>query len=377
MTKLLVIAGEASGDLHGGKVLIELKKLDPEISIIGTGGRFIASTKAKLYYRVEELAVIGFWEVLKQYGYYKNIFNNMVKKLDEERPDAVFLVDYVAFNLKFAEEAKKRGIKVICYVAPQVWAWKKNRIRKIKKFVDHLIVLFPFEVEFFKKEGMKTHCFGHPLLDIAKPDLDKEALFKKWGLDNQKKTISLLPGSRRNEITKHLPLLLEVAQTISSKRNDIQFVFPMAPTVNKEDVFPYLDKIDTKVCLVEDDTYNTVAASDFAVVASGTATLETAILNTPLLIFYKVSAPTYMIGHYLLGIKMVGLPNIVADEMIAPEMIQNSSTAQKMTEKILAYLDDPDGLRQMSERLQIVKRNLGEKGAYEKTGRFLYQLLKK
>ncbi|MBU3913998.1 lipid-A-disaccharide synthase [bacterium] len=374
MSKLLVIAGEASGDLHGGNVILRLKKLRPDLDIVGTGGQLLASAGARLSYRVEDMAVIGFFEVLKLYSYLKGIFNEMVRKLDEERPDAVLLVDYPGFNLKFAAEAKKRGIKVIYYIAPQVWAWKKKRILKIKKYVDELIVLFPFEVEFFRKENMETHCFGHPLLDIVKPDHDREYTIRKWNLKSDRKIISFLAGSRNNEILKHLPLLLETAKILSSQRDDLQFVFPLAPTVDRDVVQQYLDKQEIDIRLVKDDTYNVVAVSDFALVASGTATLETTILRTPLIIFYKSSIITYFIGKYLLRIKAIGLPNIIAGDMLVPED-PHFTSPKKMALEIQHYLDNTDHYSQAKENLIKLREELGNAGAYQKTAEFIDSIL--
>ncbi len=366
----MVIAGEASGDLHGGNVLQRLKALNPDLEIIGTGGDIIAKAGARLFYRVEDLAVIGFSEVLKVYRRIKAIFNDLVAKLDEEKPDVVLLVDYPAFNLKFAAEAKKRGIRVIFYIAPQVWAWKKNRIHKIKAFVDELIVLFPFEVDFFRKEGMETHCFGHPLLDIVKPSLDKEAYARKWGLDPSKRTVSILPGSRSNEIAKHLPLLYETAEHISRKQNDIQFVYPLAPTVNSESLNLVADQYDVDVKVVEEDTYNSVAHSNLALVTSGTATLETAILQTPLIVIYKTTLTTYLIGKYLLRIKAIGLPNIIAGREIVPEDPHFTSPA-KMADRVMYYLENENANGEIQKNLIELREQLGETGAYQKTAELI------
>jgi len=370
----LIIAGEASGDLHGGNVIRELNKINPDLQVIGTGGSVLEAENAELYYRVEDLAVIGFSEVIKIYKRLKNIFDDLVGKLDTERPDAVLLVDYPAFNLKFAKEAKKRGIKVIFYIAPQVWAWKKKRVEVIKKYVDELIVLFPFEVEFFKKEGMETHCFGHPLLDITKPSLNKDEVFSHWSLDPHKKTISILPGSRKNEILKHLPLLFETVDEINRKQQNIQFVFPLASTVKKDVFQPFMNETKADVHLVENDTYNMVAHSDFALVASGTATLETTILNTPLMIFYKSSLLTYIIGKYLLRIQAIGLPNIISGKLVVPED-PHFSSPKKMSKDVLKYLEDPEAYNKIKNNMADVIKNLGNTGAYQKTAEFIHQLI--
>lgn len=376
MSKLMVIAGEASGDLHGGNVILELKKLLPDLELIGTGGQLLEQAGTHLYYRAEDLAVIGITEVLKKYGYYKGIFDRMVQKLDEEKPDAVFLVDYAGFNLRFAAEAKKRGIPVIFYVAPQVWAWKKNRIKKMKKFIDHQLVLFPFEVEYLKNEGMESHCFGHPLLDIAKTSVSREEFCDKWNLPKDRKMVAILPGSRKNEVLKHMPVLVDMAERLKEQRPEIEIIYPLAPTVKVEEIMPYLEGVTATIHLIEADTYNAVGNADFAVVASGTATLETAVLQTPMLIFYKVSPITYFIGRHILKIGAVGLPNIIAGREIVPELLQRESSATEMTDIVLHYLDDPQAYSELKSNLAQLKHDLGETGAYQKTAAYVAELLK-
>ncbi|MDX2469295.1 MAG: lipid-A-disaccharide synthase [SAR324 cluster bacterium] len=371
MPKLMVIAGEASGDLHGGNVITRLKKQMPDLELFGTGGQLLESAGCKIYYRVEDLAVIGIWEVAKRYGYYKGIFNEMVALLDSEKPDAVFLVDYAGFNLKFAKEAKKRGIKVIFYIAPQVWAWKKNRIKKIKAYVDELIVLFPFEVEWFQAEGMVAHCFGHPLLDIAKPSRPRAEVLESIGLSPAHSTLAILPGSRENEIIKHLPMLVPAIDLIHEKAIDIQFVYPVAPTVNIDRVAEFFKNSKAKVVLDQGHTYDIVAACDLAMVASGTATLETAILETPLLIFYKVTKATNWIGRNILKLGAIGLPNIIAKKTIVPELIQHDFSPESLAKKVLSSFDDPHLLSKMKKDLRKLKEELGETGGYDRTADFV------
>ena len=329
----------------------------------------------QLYYHAKELGIIGIWEVLKKYSFFKGVMNEMTAVLDKEKPDALLLVDYVGFNLRFAAIAKKRGYKVLYYVAPQVWSWKKNRIKDIKAYVDELVVLFPFEVEFFKKEGMKTHCFGHPLLDIAKPSLDKNTVWEKYGLDRDKQLVSLLPGSRKNEVLKHLPTLFKMAEFLNQQRQDLQFALPIAPTVSREDIEPYLEETTAKINVIENDTYNIVGHSDVAAVASGTATLETAILQTPLVIFYNTSLLTYIIGKHIVRIDRVGLPNIVADEDIVPEVIQVGFNPENLGREVLRILENPEVAEKMRQDLARLKEKLGHPGAYEKTAEFFSQLI--
>ena len=373
----MVIAGEASGDLHAGNVIRRLKELRPEIELFGTGGELLAQAGTRLLYRVEDLAVIGFWEVLKRYSYYKGIFNKMVNLLDAERPDAVFLVDYAGFNLRFAKEAKKRGIKVIFYVAPQVWAWKKDRVKTMRACIDELIVLFPFEVEFFKQHGITCRCFGHPLLDICKPSRSRAEALTAVGLDPAKMTLALLPGSRYNEIHKHLPLLVPTLERLHQMSPDLQFVYPLAPTIQPGEVESAFAGKNLPLALAQGMTYDLVAAADLALVASGTATLETALLGTPLVIFYKVTKATHWIGRNLLKIGAVGLPNIVAGREIVPELIQHDFNPQTLANLAADLLIDPQKRSLIKSDLAALKLRLGEQGAYQKTADFLAAQLKK
>ena len=375
MNKLMIIAGEASGDLHGGHVIHELNQIRSDFHYFGTGGDRLKKEGVKLHYHAKDLAVIGIWEVVKNWGYYKGIFNEMVSLLDTEKPDAVFLVDYAGFNLRFAEQARKRGIKVILFIAPQVWAWKKNRVFKIKKFIDELIVIFPFEVDFFNGYKIKSSFFGHPLLDIVKTSMDKEAVFKKWDLDMRKKLVCLAPGSRRIEIQRHLPVLLEMASILHHRNPEYQFAFSMAPTIDIKFVAAYLRNSKVPVKIIKNDTYNIVGHGDISAVSAGTATLETAILQTPMVIHYRTSKITYLIGKYLLGIHVIGLPNIVSKALIVPELIQSDFTAKKMANQIEEILNNHTLYNNIKTSLRALKDKLGTSGSYKKTAQFLSETL--
>ena len=285
--KLLTIIGETSGDLHGANVLREIKKINPAMKIIGTGGNLFKTVADQTYHSIEEMEVIGLFEVLKHWKKLKSIFQRMVNLLDRESPDAVFLVDYVGFNLRFAAQAKKRNIPVYFYISPQIWAWKKNRIQKIKDYVDKLIVLFPFEVKYFADRNVQVECFGHPLLDIVKTNTNQKSCFQKWGLSSSKKLVSLLPGSRHQEIKKHLPILLKTIPLISKAYKNTQFVCITPSKKSSTIAQKILSSQKLKIPLICEDAYNLIGNSDLALTASGTVTLETAILKTPMIIFYK------------------------------------------------------------------------------------------
>ena len=348
--KLLTIIGETSGDLHGANVLREIKKINPAMKIIGTGGNLFKTVADQTYHSIEEMEVIGLFEVLKHWKKLKRIFQRMVNLLDSESPDAVFLVDYVGFNLRFAAQAKKRNIPVYFYISPQIWAWKKNRIQKIRDYVDKLIVLFPFEVKYFADRNVQVKCFGHPLLDIVKTNTNQKSCFQKWGLSSSKKLVSLLPGSRHQEIKKHLPILLKTIPLISKAYKNTQFVCITPSKKSSTIAQKILSSQKLKIPLICEDAYNLIGNSDLALTASGTVTLETAILKTPMIIFYKINFLSYLLFRYIFNVQIIGLPNIVMKEKFVPELLSNSLTPEKIAQKSIEILEKKAVFEKMKKK---------------------------
>lgn len=380
MKKILVIIGEVSGDLHGGLVLKKLKRMIPSLKIIGTGGKIFQQVADKMYFSVEDLAVVGFFEVLQKLKRLKKIFATIVEVLDFEKPDAVFLVDYVGFNLKLAEEAKKRNIKVYFYVSPQVWAWRKNRTKKMKEVIDELIVLFPFEVDYLAKRGIQAKCFGHPLLDIVKTTKSKSQIIREYGLKNDK-YICIFPGSREQEIKRHIPILFKSILLLEKKIGLSQFVF-IAPTLEILQMIKTLfQKSDLRSSLKSiiifsiEDRYNLIEHSDLVLAKVGTVTLETTILTTPLIIFYRVSWITYFLAKHIFRVKNLALPNIIAKKIIIPELIQASFNPTNLVKHLLDLLEKGEKYQTMKEELSKIKFQLGNRDAYNKTAIFLAKLL--
>ena len=380
MIKLLTVIGEASGDLHGGNVLIELKKLNPDINIIGTGGKLFNQIATKSYYSIEDLAVVGFIEVIKKLKYLKKILQKIIQLLDKEKPNAVFLVDYVGFNLKIAAEAKKRGIKVFFYISPQIWAWKKNRIKKIKEYIDELIVLFPFEVNYFSERGMKVHCFGHPLLELAQSKLSRLQLLKKWNLPKQQ-LICILPGSRKQELKVHLPILIESIIALDKQIPNSHFVFLLESAKSLTEAKQTIDKsnlsnsLKKKILCTDNNNYSFIGNADLVLAKSGTCTLETAILGVPLIIFYRANWATYFIGRYIYGVKILGLPNIIMNKKVVPELLQADLNADNIVKYSAELLKKGETYKDMQKDFITLKSKLGNLGAYKKTAKFLASML--
>lgn len=371
--RIMIIAGESSGDFHSASLIRALKKIDPEIEICGIGGQRMREAGADIYFDISELSIIGFTDVLKNLRKIKKVFNALLEKIDAASPDACVLVDYPGFNLKLARELKKRNIPVIYYISPQIWAWWRGRIKTIKRFVDKMIVVFKFEEALYKDFGIDVSFVGHPLLDIACPALSREDFLSKLGLSLQKRTIGIAPGSRKMEIERILPILLESAKIIKDKLPEVQFVLLKAPGLVRE-IFE--SKIKKYACLpagrslpitlCENQTYDFLECCDFVLVSSGTATLETAIMQKPMIIVYKVSFLNWLIAKPLIRLPFIGLVNVVAGKEVVPEFIQYKARPRLIAEKTIEILTNQTALTNVKAELEKVRKNLGSSGASQK-----------
>lgn len=375
--RLLIVAGEASGDLHGASLVRNLKKLAPELRIAGIAGKHMAQAGVEVLYDVNDLAVIGFAEVVKNIRKLKRVFAGLCCALDELRPDAVILIDYPGFNLRFAAEAKKRGIRVIYYISPQVWAWAGGRVEKIKSLVDHMLVVFLFEKEIYEKKRVMVDFVGHPLLDIVKPDLTRSDAACTFSLSLEHPVIGLLPGSRRQEVLSLLPVMLRAARIIHDSFPSVQFILACAPTVSSRLVDKLINRSGLAVKLVEGRTYDVINLADLLLVASGTATLETACLSKPMVIVYKVSFLTWLIVRRLIRIDSIGLVNVVAGKKVVPELLQFDATPKKIARTALSLLNDPVKYDQVVEELAEIRKRLGEQGASKRAAKLVWDDLQR
>ncbi len=374
-TKIMMIAGEASGDLHGGELVKELFKADPDLEIFGVGGDNMRRAGMELYYHVDQLAYIGFWEVIKHYNYFRRIFFHLLEELDKRRPDIVVLIDYPGFNLKFARQAHKRGVKIFYFIAPQVWAWAQGRAKKMAKYIHRLAVIFNFEVPFFKKYGIKTTFVGHPLMDGLKTTMDKQAFCQHFDINPDAPLLALLPGSRKQEIDFLLPVMLESAAALKKQHGELQIAVSKADTIREEHFDSYL-KAYPDVRIIKNKTYDLMKHATAAIVASGTATLETACFETPFVIAYRVSPLSYLIGKTLVKIRYIGLANIVAGEPVAREFIQQELTVENLKPELEKLLYDNHYRDAKINKLKKVKQKLGAPGAAGKTARLILEQLK-
>ncbi len=360
---LVIVAGEASGDMHAAHLIETLKRLDPSITFSGLGGPKMRAAGVDLYEDLTKMAVVGFWEVVKHYKDIKKAFNLILKKIDETAVDAVILVDYPGFNLRLARELKKRNIKVIYYISPQVWAWKQKRVHFIKKNVDKMLVLFQFEKDLYANFGINVEFIGHPLIDTIKTHGAKESFLLSNNLSPEKLTIGILPGSREKEIENLLPVMLDAAKRLAGEFPQIQFLIIKAPTIARSSIKQYLQRNSLTCQIIDDNIHDGVNACELCMVASGTATLETAILQKPMVVVYKTSLLTWILAKLFVKIADIGLVNVVAGRRIVPECVQFQATGRRIAAELKNIFTDELKIADMKTNLRAVKESLGPGGA--------------
>jgi lipid-A-disaccharide synthase len=374
MTKtLLVIAGEDSGDLHGAELLRELKARRPDLRIIGVGGPRMTPYLDRKLADVKDLAVVGFIEVIKHLPQLTRLKTLILAAAHEEGISGALLIDYPGFNLSLAKALRKQmpGVKLHQYVCPQVWAWKKGRIPKLGTLLDTLYCLFDFEPALFRNYPVDALFFGHPLVEVVKPECDRDTFFRETGLDPSRPLVALLPGSRTGEIERLLPPMAELATRWRQERPEVQWVLPLAPTLNPDFVRAHLG--DAPVTLVQGRTYAARAYAAAALVASGTATLETALLGTPFAIVYKLNMLTYLMARLIVKVPHFGLANVVAGREVARELVQGEVNPDRLGAELLRLLD-PDVAGSVRSDLGEIRGHLGVPGA---AGRVAENLLGK
>ncbi|HEX3203532.1 MAG TPA: lipid-A-disaccharide synthase [Nitrospiraceae bacterium] len=365
MARILIIAGEASGDVHGANLARALQELKPGTTILGVGGARMAVAGVTLVQGVRHVDVMGLAGP-RVLGAVIQRVRAVRRVLETEALDAVVLIDNPGLNLHFARVAKRAGHRVVYYIAPQLWAWRPGRMNWMQRRVDHVIVILPFERDLYRRAGVPCTFVGHPLLDEVKLSYDRAELRKTFMLDSALPVVGLLPGSRGGEVRALLPVMLETATRLEHLYPGIQFVVAQAPTISDELLEELVAGTRVKVRMVKDQASEVMAAADVVVVASGTATLQTAIVGTPMIIVYRASRLTYWLARSLIKVKWIGLVNLVAGRSIVPEVIQHDVTPERLTEEAAHLLRDRHASRQMREALGAVRDALGEPGASER-----------
>jgi lipid-A-disaccharide synthase len=367
-----MVAGEASGDLHGSSVVRALKVLSPAVEVAGVGGDRMRREGMELVHDIADLAFMGFAEVLRNLGTIREVRRMLVGELERRRPDVVVLIDYPGFNLRFAREAKSRGIPVLYYISPQVWAWHRGRVKKMKNLVDRMKVVFPFEVDIYRNEGIDVEFVGHPLVEQIGTSCTRGEFLLRHGLDPSKKLLGLFPGSRRQEVERILPVISRAAGLLCGGR-ELQVAIGVAPNLGKEFVARFTGA-GSRAVMVENGTYDLMAYADAAIVTSGTATLETGWFGTPMAVVYRTSPLTYFIGRLLVDVRSIGLVNIVAGQNIVPEFIQGSMTAGNLVKAVGRFLDDESLMTSVRRELSVIREKLGGPGASGRVARGILSL---
>lgn len=368
-TDLFIIAGEASGDMHGADLISSIKKIIPDLRIKGIGGPKMEEEGVSMLFPNSDLAVVGLIEVVSHASPIIKAFMKTVSWLKQNRPSLLILIDYPEFNMLVAARAKKIGIPVMYFISPQIWAWRQGRVHRLKRIVDRMVVILPFETEFYHRHGMEAEFVGNPLVDTVKPSQKREEFSDREGFDKKKQLVAVLPGSRRGEIKKLLPVIADSIKKITIDLPEVQFVVPLAPNLNKESMelidlnVKRLLKNGVMIKTVKDMTWNAVNASDIAIATSGTVTLEAALLGTPSIVIYKLSPISWLLGRYLIKVKYASIINLVANSMILPELLQNKANPEEISSTALELLSDGRRYMQIKKDMAQAVQMLGPSGA--------------
>ena len=360
MPRLLISCGEPSGEFYGAQLVAELRRRRPDLEAFGLGGDRLAAENVRLLAHLKDLAVVGLVEVLSHLRRLKGLFDSVVAEAARLRPDVAVLIDYPDFNLRLARELKKLGIPVVYYVSPQLWAWRRGRIKNVKRDVAKMLVIFPFEEQIYRDASVPVAFVGHPLIDEVKPPADRAAIATRLGLLRDRPVIALLPGSRNKEVGFNLPPMLDAVRILRERRPELQFVLAAAPHLRAG---AFQEASAAGVTVLEGVTREVLSAARVAIVASGTATVETALTLTPMVVVYRLSALTYTLGKPLLSVSNYAMVNLIAGRVVVPELIQSDFTGARVAEETLRVLDDGAQRAEMQRSLGEVRDKLGKGGA--------------
>ncbi|MFO8025672.1 lipid-A-disaccharide synthase [Thiohalophilus sp.] len=354
----MIIAGEASGDLHAARLVEGVKQQQPDTRFFGIGGSAMRRAGVEILVESSELAVVGLIEVFAHRKVIFGALNRMREILRSDPPDLLVLTDYPEFNLRLARTAKECGVKVLYYISPQIWAWRQGRVKKIQQLVDKMAVVFPFEVDFYAHHGVPVTYVGHPLAHEVKPSADRDTLLQEFGMDPERPVVGLFPGSRRSEIKRLLPIIIYTAQLLQQQRPELQFVLPVASTLSPDLIRQNMPEHELDIHYIEHRPYDTMQACDAIVTVSGTVTLEIALIGTPMVVINRVAWLTYHIVRRMLKIDHLALCNIVARRRIVAELIQNDATPSAIARELERLLDDEDYRKEIKQGLEEVRQKL-------------------
>ena len=382
--RVMIVTGEASGDLHGANLLRAMQRRQPQLRVCGMGGSCLAELGMEVLYDAAKVSVVGIFEVLAHLSEIFSAQRILRRRLEDDPPDLLILIDLPDFNLPLAQKAKNLGVPVFYYISPQVWAWRSGRVKALRRFVDKIGVILPFEEDFFRKKGVAADYVGHPLLDTVATTMAREEFCRRHGIDPANTLIGLLPGSRKGEIASLLPVFLDAAKLLQARLAQGQiaerpiFVLPLASTINEVDLqeaglSTLADGLDLLV--IRQDRYDMMAACSAVIAASGTVTLELAILGVPMVVAYKLSPLTYRLAKLLVKLDHFSLPNLIAGRAAVPELLQDQVTAERLADEVASLLLQPQRMAELQHSLKQIKDKLGRPGASEKAAQTALALL--
>jgi lipid-A-disaccharide synthase len=373
VARLLVSCGEPSGDLYGGELVAALRAQGRDLEVFGLGGDRMREAGSTLLAHVDEVAVVGLTEVVKHLPRFRQIFASLLKEVDRDPPAAAVLVDYPDFNLRLARELRKRKVPVIYYVSPQIWAWRGGRIRAIARSVSRMLVIFPFEKDLYEHAGVPVTFVGHPLVDLVARDPDRDTFLRTQGLDPERPVVTIAPGSRGREMAHNLPPLLGAVRAIHAERADAQFLLALAPGLPKEALGRSLD--GSGIRLVHGDTHRALSAATLAIVASGTITVEAALVGTPMVVVYRLSPLTYALGRPFVRVPHYAMVNLIAGRPVVKEFIQGAFRPDAVAKEAVRLLGSPESIERMRSDLAEVRRLLGGTGASRRAAEAVGRIL--
>ncbi|MFQ5847482.1 MAG: lipid-A-disaccharide synthase [Candidatus Methylomirabilales bacterium] len=374
-TKIFIVAGEASGDLHGADVTRALQTLEPQVRLVGMGGERMRQAGVRLLVDAGELAAVGVTEALSRMVGLVRAFRQLRRALTAERPGLLLLIDFPDFNFWLARASRRIGIPVLYYISPQVWAWRRGRIRTLKRLVKKMLVIFPFEEALYREAGVPVAFVGHPMLDRLRDVPTREEARRLIGCGASDLIVGLLPGSREGEVRQHLPVLKEAVARMVQAKPEVQFLLAVADSLPPHLVETLLSANNAPIRPLRGLTYEVMRAADLLIAASGTATLEAGLLGTPMVIVYRVSRLTWWAGRLLVDVPSIGMVNLVAGRRVVPELLQGDCTPERVARTALDLLQNPQALGGIREKLREVRGKLGEEGASLRAAREVLKAL--
>lgn len=374
--KIMFSAGEASGDMHGASLARAIKEIAPDVELIGMGGTKMAEAGVRIIYDIKNLGFIGVGEIIKKIPFFFNLRTFLVDTMKKEKPDVLVCIDYPGFNMRLIKKAREAGIPVVYYILPTIWAWHKSRGKTIAEETDLAISLFPFEARLYESIGTHVAYVGHPLLDTVHPTMTVEEGLRHFNLHKDSPKVLLMPGSRLQEVRNLLPVMMEGAKEIAKAVPNVEFLLPKASTISQEELDGLIPKDGPVVHIFHDNVYDMMQLSTAAIAASGTATLETALMGLPTLLVYRVGSLTYWLSKILVHIDSIGLPNIIMGRRIMPELWQDEVTPEAISKDIIPVLLDSSVWKERHEAMELVQKEMGNPGAVTRVAELILRFVK-